>query len=599
MPKKYLILILVVVPCVLYANALPNAFQYDDLHTIVNNPHIRSATLIDGLKKIPVFFATSQYYSGETHRVRHYRPLLYTTYVLNYSITGLSPIGFRMVNLALHIACVILVYLLALHLFAETTTAFLSAMIFAIHPFFSEAINYISARSSILATLFYLLAFYSFLKFRGAPAKPLSKKTAYFLIFVSSTFLAFLSKEIAITLPLILGVYDFFFLKKTRSKLNLELFLPYLPVALLSILLLLKIDFIQYFKEVYLHIDMNAILAQIKGLALMIWLFVVPIGLSIDHGISRPTSVLEPGILGSILVLITILGCAFFLRRSQRVLGFCSVWFVMTALPTSIVPLNIPLLEHRGYLPGAGLAMIMGWVLGNIATGHWTTERKKARSQNGAYKIGGVVLCTAIFTIYAGISLHRNTVWKNPISLWSDAVAHAPKSDRAWTNLGLAYMDQKDYKRALEAFDQSLLLNPDAVIARVGRGSIYHLEGRLDEAIQIYQDAISLYPDYFLSYFNLGVAYQQQGRFEKAWNAYQEALKINVHHPETHLNLGSVHLALNQFELAIAEYQEALRMNPELIDAHYNLGVAYEAMGQTELANRHYEEAESMRKHAQ
>jgi tetratricopeptide (TPR) repeat protein len=598
--KRYFLLALIVLPAVLYANALSNSFHYDDLHSLVNNPHIRSSTFLGGLAKIPDFFTSGQYYSGETHRVSHYRPLLYTTYVVNYAVTGLSPTGFRAVNLGLHIGCVIMVYFLALYLLGQTTGAFLAALTFAIHPLFSEPINYISARSSLLATFFYLLAFYYFVKVRGGWSVESKWSWVRFSLFTLFMVLAFLSKEITFTLPLMMAAYDLLFTRPRGVKQALETALPYLPLVFMAIFLSYEINLMQYFKDIYLSNEFKisyskAILAQIEGFILTIRLFFLPIGLSIDHEVFPPAWLLEIGVIGAVFLLIGALALVFFLVSSRKSLVLPFFWFIIASLPTTLIPLNVPLLEHRGYLPGVGLAIVLGWILASARSMKWFVTRRKYSWWSGEYG-AWIFLCIMIFAYYAGETLHRNIIWKNEITLWSDAVSKAPGSDRSWTNLGLAYLADRDHDRAIKVFKQALLINPNAVVARVGIGSSYHLQGKLEEAIKAYREAITLQPGYFLPYFNLGVAYQQQGLFEQALNVYQQALTINAHHPETHLNLGSIYLALGKQDLAISEYQESLKLNPELADAHYNLGAAYEMAGQTELASLHYGEAERLRR---
>jgi len=595
--KRYFLLALICLPVLLYLNALPNAFQYDDLHTLVNNPHIRSETFGDALAKLPDFFVSSQYYSGETHHVSHFRPVLYATYIMNYAVTGLSPVGFRGVNLGLHIGCVVLVYFLARRLLGDSVMAFLSALILAIHPFFSEAVNYISARSSLLATLFYLMSFYNFIRYRDCwgTVRPAVIHYSLFLLFL---ILAFLSKEIALTLPLILVIYDLQFTQFKGPRKSFKMFLPYLPVAAASLFLLHEIDFLQYLNNTYLNNhfstdNFKVILAQIKGLALMFWLFVLPLGLSIDHGSLRVDSLLDPVLAGAILVLMGILVCAFLLRRSQPALAFSLHWFMVTAIPTTLVPLNVPFLEHRGYLPGIGLTIILGYILTRVGRGEWLTVRE-GRPKPFPFP-WAMVLIVLVLVFYGGITVHQNKVWKDQITLWRKAVEKVPGSERAWTNLGLAYLSSQDQAHALEAFNEALLIRPENPIALVGKGSLYHAQGKIDEAIEAYQKALKVQSSYFLSHFNLGVAYQQKGDLEKALQAYQEALKLNAHHPQTHLNLGSIYLALGKYELAIEEYRESLRLDPESTDAHYNLGVTYETLGRTDLANDHYRKSRHLR----
>lgn len=597
MQNKSLILLLIIFPTLLYSTALTNSFHYDDLHTIVNNAHIRSYGVQDSFRKILTFFSTSEYYSSETHHVKHYRPLLYATYVFNYSLSGLSPTAFRVVNLGLHIGCIMAIFFLSFYLFGRTSGAFFAALIFAIHPLFSEAVNYISARSSVLATFFYLLAFYQFIKFRDA------RTAINFSLFILSAILAFLSKEIAITLPLIMLFYDFVFTRDKASHKEFEfMILPYLPLILLGILLLDKTDFIQYFKSTYLTatlltISLPAILAQIKGIGLILWLFIFPFGISIEHGIlPHESSWCDADLMGVLLLMAVALVCVIYLlKRNQKVVAFFLAWFWITSMPNILIPLNVPLLEHRSYLSGVGLVILLGWTMEKMISASQSIQGR-AWGLRQVTRTGVIMVVSSILILYAGLTLQRNTVWKDEVMLWSDAVSTAPNSERAWTNLGLAHLANKDRKRAQEAFQKALSINPNAVLARVGVGSSYHLEGKLDAAVQAYQDAIDLYPGYFLPYFNLGVAYQQQGQYENALRAYQEVLKINAHHPETHLNLGGVYLALGRQDLAIAEYQEALKLNPGLADAHFNLGVIYEASGQGDLADRHYKQANQLRK---
>ncbi len=581
--------LLLLFPILLYANALPNAFHYDDLHTITNNAFIQSESLTEAIKKLPTFFTSSEHYSAETHHIGHYRPLLYTTYVLNEAVTGLDPFGFRVINLGLHIACVLSLYFLTWHLLRSRKAAFLSALLLAIHPFFSEGVNYISARSSLLATLFYLLSFLFFIRFRRISNIDITRKSnlkkvvTYFLGFALFGAMALLSKEISLTLPLILLAYDALFIRIKKPNQYFLIALPYLALIPSSFLVFRIINFKNYLTNIYLNTYfiedyLPSILAQLKGLALVPWLFIMPTNLTIEHNISQPDSIFEPTLIATFTVLSGLLWLTIFLYRNRPKLALLPLWFLITSLPTTFIPLNIPLFEHRGYLPGIALAMGTGY-LGS-----------KLLGQGKGIRLGWVIVL--VLMLYSAITYQRNTLWQDGVTLWSDAVAKEPDSERAWTNLGLAYQGRKEENIALSSFKRALSINPDAMVALMGMGSIFHLRGDIEAAIEVYQKASSLSPNYYLPYFNMGVAYQQQGKLEKARLSYLQSLKINSHHPQTHLNLGSIHLARREIEPAIRKYQKAIALDPTLSDAHYNLAVAYEASGKTELADQHYKIAE-------
>src|SRR3989304_454254 len=143
-----------------YFNSLDNGFHFDDSHHIVNNKHIRS------LKNIPRFFVDTETFSD--HGGFHYRPLVLITHAINYSMGRLNPAGYHLMNLAFHVGSSFLLFLILKAMLYNASVregeeggglfaAASAALIFAVHPFNSEVINYITARSSVMSGFFYLL----------------------------------------------------------------------------------------------------------------------------------------------------------------------------------------------------------------------------------------------------------------------------------------------------------------------------------------------------------------------------------------------------------------------------------------------------------
>src|SRR3972149_10775436 len=241
MKIRYVFLLIVILSTLIYANSLSNSFQYDDQVYLEENINIKTTGILD------VFLHPSYLFAPNT-TTGHYRPLVLLFHVINYRIHGLNPFGYHIVNLAFHIGSAMLLFLIIKAMLGGEV-ALASALIFAIHPFNSEVVNYITARSSVMSGFFYLLAFYCWVRFRGG-----SRLTFYlYLGSLLAFLLGMLSKEVVITLPIMLWLYDLYFIHPLRTPysalrtlLNWRTYVPYLPFlfsVLVPYLLIRKVKF--------------------------------------------------------------------------------------------------------------------------------------------------------------------------------------------------------------------------------------------------------------------------------------------------------------------------------------------------------------------
>src|SRR3990172_1626114 len=152
LPLAWLVLLaILVVTCATYRGAAGHGFVLDDHHTVADNPSVRSFAFLDR------WFTSSRASSG-TQEYRSYRPVLVAGYAVDYALWGDGPRGFHVTNVLIHLVVVILAYLLARRLWADEVAALCAAGVVALHPINAEAVNYVSARSSSLMTLFALAA---------------------------------------------------------------------------------------------------------------------------------------------------------------------------------------------------------------------------------------------------------------------------------------------------------------------------------------------------------------------------------------------------------------------------------------------------------
>jgi tetratricopeptide (TPR) repeat protein len=156
-------------------------------------------------------------------------------------------------------------------------------------------------------------------------------------------------------------------------------------------------------------------------------------------------------------------------------------------------------------------------------------------------------------------------------------------------NQGVDLSHQRDYVKAIRAYQKVIELDPGYAEAYNNLGIIYHETGDSDRALAAYQKAIETNPRYEKALNNLGVLLYLKGRYEESKQAFQKALAINANNIESHINLGILFKKLGLVDQAIESYHRALSINPLYGEAHYNMGLLYEQIENMEMAVSHYQ----------
>src|SRR3989337_3790587 len=214
--------LIAILTLIVYSNTFHASFHFDDTPQIVENYQIRNLdNLLDILK-------------GQ-------RGLTMATFAINYAIGGLNVVGYHIVNLAIHIMNGIMVYFLVfitlrgiLGTDLKSTPkakriAIYTALLFAVHPIQTQAVTYIVQRMEILASMFMLIALLLFIK--AVKTSMITMRVFLYGIIAVSYILGFYSKEIAITLPAIIFLYDYCFLAHG----NLKELIPRLPIYIIIV----------------------------------------------------------------------------------------------------------------------------------------------------------------------------------------------------------------------------------------------------------------------------------------------------------------------------------------------------------------------------
>ncbi len=615
-----LLLVIFLLTGMLYANSFYNPFFMDDLHTIVANPYIRTLT------NIPAFFTNPDYFSVFGQRHMHYRPALLTTFALNYHWGEVSPGGYRLINLIFHFLSILMVYIMVQKLFANTPLALLSAVIFALHPFQAEAVNYISARSSSMTTVFYILTIYLFIVFREnqESKKSVYRITGFYILFLLSFSLALLSKEISLTLLAVLVLVDLLIVRVKGIRDALIKSVAYLPFILVAVVFSLRIHLYKFLSTVhYAHP-----FVQLQVLFMTPKFLLFPVGLSADHPVSQVNLFIQPVVIIPFLLLAILLAAGIRLAvspgQTQKKVSFLILWFFVTSLPTTLFPLNQAFVEHRGYLPSVGLIPLLA--MGINRAWSFIQGYSRYRLKEAFYVLGLMVLI-----LYGNEVIKRNQVWHDPIKLWSDTLTKYPESKLGQLFLAQAYQDKGEQERAIELFQKIVSSDPECrhnfscSKALLSLGTHFEQTGKLDQAIQMYQKTLQLVPDSYWVRYRLGAVYQKQDDLASAIKFYQEALEHNQTAYEVHYALGTLYESQKQYDLAKMEYEKALdrlptfyqarlrlatvlvqngllndgaqqfeevlRTEPQNGSAHKGLAYVHETQGHLDLAIQHYQSA--------
>ncbi len=521
---------LLLLACVflLYANALDNAFQYDDRHSIVENPHIRD------LGNIPAFFSQAEYFSRDADKAM-YRPFVLVTLALNYAWSGYETYSYHLVNTAIHSLCVLLVWGILLRLGRPPCMALFGALLFAVHPLCSEPVNYISSRSELLAALGALAALWSFMLNS-------ERRSALLTCFSLLCFaIGLFSKSVAIVMPLWLMVWDV----QRGAPINGRRYAPYVGIALLYLLIVREFVARAVLNEPVRSWFMQAG-TQAKALVYYVYLTFSPVSLSAHHAFSEsPMS--EPLVWLCAVLLLSMLWWAYRLRAEYLGLALA----LSALLPTLIVPLNVLVNEHRLYLPVAGMAIALSGLRG--------LERLSGLAW------GAPLLISLGFLL----SMQRNEVWQDEYSLWQDVALKNPHAVRPYVYMGNAMRRDGNSQEALPYYQRALDNDSANPVARAGLAAAYRDLGRLDEAIAEFERAIVDAPQMRDLHYSLGRVLQQASRYEKARQHYLALPAESPHYGIALNNLGTLHELEGRGDSALHYYARSRRLG--VIDAKQNL----------------------------
>ncbi len=559
---------------VVFCGTLSNQFVHDDIPQVLENPYLRNVGLWTR-----IFTGSVWSFRGPAQRDNMYRPLQFITYWALYRVNGPNPIVFHLFLLLFYAASVWLVYRLACKLLPNSLVAFAGALLWALHPLHVETTAWISALPDLGAAFFYLLGFLLFVRAEQSDDRPLGRH----ILAASAFFPALFFKEMALTFPLLILVYWFFFPGKSSWK-SKALYWTFVAAAVAGYLAI-RIAVLGRFSEAPNLFKpswrMGAVALGLLGQHAK--LFFWPLHLSIFRSFSLAASLHSPWPVVALLIL----AAALFLRKREPLMGFLIIWWGVTLLPClDVRQVNLPVADRFSFLPTVGPCLALGYCALD-----WL-PRHLARSNTSPVSALALVVLAAVWTVQDVRSVAH---WRDNVTLYDQAYDASPTSALAHLLRGVV-LQQRDGKMDAAAQEYRLAIKLNLASERplagvttdcyVLLGQVANLQGHMQEALDDYHQALRVAPGNSLAYKSLGIIYFPRGDYAKAQGYFQKAVALDPNELESRFYLGTCYLKLGEPRQAAAQFRAAREADSTYIEAYEAEARALDAAGDATEAAR-------------
>ncbi len=580
--RVFAICSLCAVVAIIYGNSLFGEWHFDDFHNIVDNGNIHLQTLTwEEIRK--TFYGVT--YGTEKQSIS--RPLAYFSFGLNYFFGGKEVFGYHLVNVLVHglgsiVLFLFLYEMLRLPLLRDRygtiayPIALLSSFLWVTSPVQVHAVAIVVQRMASMAGLFYILTLYFYLK--GRTAIGAKQRILPFTLCTGSAMAAFATQENTAVLPIVLLLFDFFFIQGIKAGSTKKMLKgSILPLALVAGLGLFYMDFsisravdadgVRPFSTVERLLTQGRVLLFYVSLLL----YPIPSRLTLLHDIEISHSLLDPWTtLPALLTLVLVSIAAIRYARRAPLLSYCVLFFLLNHLiEGTVIPLEL-IFEHRNYIPSMLFFVPIAIVM--IRFLDYFSYNKRFQY----FLAGGLAL---ILAFQGHTTFERNNIVRSDLHLWLDNVKKAPNLSRPRINLAKHYYEAGMYDEAYRELKTAEELNRDTNLRQIGLASynlgVYYLYQAkdLDRAEQQFRKALERFPGHPSAIAGLATVYLQNGDVEHAWDLLK---------PYASGQIRSTEIA-NAFALVLLKKGDAggaIRMAGKSLDLYWNSPQPWEIWGE-------------------
>lgn len=497
--------LLVAVVLILYCVTLKHGFVWDD-HTFTEGNRVYRDFDLER-----IFFSPG---NGV-----EYLPLRDLTYALDFRLWGNNPLGFHLTNLVLFSLNVLLIFRFSSQLpfsgeDAETRSnaAFLTALLFAVHPLNSEAVNFVTCRNVLLSGAAFFGAAVLFIRYLTSEEKPSPYRV--YLALPLCFLAALLSKATTIVLPLALLLLAFSIPSKRTVRQTACALAPLFLMAGLFFEVYRAVATKSGIIDSQVAVPVSARMAT----ALQIPFFylkklLVPIGYSAEYTADNFSENLISSGATMALAGMVLLGIAAIRLRRRPVVPFAFLWYAVTLLPVSNLFATYPIVADRyAFLPGFGFALLLASLLAAFLRSHPRPATASA----------------AVLTLLLGaITFARTLDWRSDVSLWQANIRTEPSNAKAYQNLAAEAIIAGELPRARQILAEGRLAAPSPMYDYL-EGRIQYQRHDLNTALRYFETVLQQDDQHIRSLLAIGTIYQELGDLDRAEAYYLRTLRASA-----------------------------------------------------------------------
>ncbi len=565
-----------------YANSLGGPFLLDDQGAIVENFSIRRLSSLSVVLSPPRQSSVAG------------RPVANLTFALNYAIGGLATRGYHVVNLVIHLLAGLVLFGIVRRTLESqrlrepygagaTGLAAAAALLWVVHPLQTESVTYVVQRAESLMGLLYLLTLYAAIRYSQRPS------AVWFVLAVVVCALGMATKEVMVTAPVVVLLYDRTFLSGSFREALWRRWRLYLGLALTWLVLAWLVAGAP--RSVTAGIGVKGIspltyaTTQLGVVAHYLRLALWPHPLCLDYAWPLVTPAREA--VGAGLFIGVLAAAVLWALVRRPAIGFLGAWFFLILAPTSsFVTIKDAAFEHRMYLPLASVVVLVVLIVDSVIRQFAAGGRLPLRVRSLA-AVSLLIAATAL----GGATIARNRDYQSELAMWSGVTAQRPANPRGHFGLGVAYASLGQLDEAIGHYQDALALDPDDARTHNNLAIVYARQGWKADAVKEYETALRLQPAHAEAHNNLGVLLVEQGRTDEAIAHYQAAIQSDSNWAGAHNNLGNALAKAGRLAEATEAYRAALRLEPDSANAHNNLAALLVQLGKSDEALAEYTEA--------
>ncbi|XP_064795888.1 LOW QUALITY PROTEIN: protein O-mannosyl-transferase TMTC1-like [Oncorhynchus masou masou] len=605
---RYAVLLALCALC--YSNSLHGEFVHDDVWAISNNPDVRPGSSLQSI------FSNDFWGKRMADNTSHksYRPLCILTFKLNILLGGKTPLYFHVVNVCLHCAVTcLLMHTCDRCVFDDPRLAFLTALLFAVHPIHTEAVSGIVGRADVLACMLFLLAFLSYIRSVGVcDSADCLPSTVSVWVLGASLLLgtcAMLVKETGITVFGVCVFYDalvlcrkplLLHLSGSKIKDLLRISVPFLKRAcavslyvavIMSFRLWLMGGSMPLFSEqdnpasFSPHL-LTRFLTYCYLLAFNAWLLLSPAVLCYDWQVGSIPLVeslwdmrnVAALLLGVVMVALC-LHCVMSLQRLENrevLLGVLFLVFPFIPASNLFFRVGFVVAERVLYMPSMGYCILVAHGLGRLC------------SVVGPTIYHFLSPHYLLLLLFSWKTVQQNDIWLSREALFRSGIQTLPHNAKVHYNYANFLKDRGRHQEAIHHYKTALRLCPRHASAMNNLGT---LTRHPEDAEHYYRTALDTNPQHNRALFNLGNLLKSQGKKEEAEALLRDSIRFGPHFADAYSSLASLYAEQKRFAEANDVYLQGIESCPDSSDLHNNYGVFLVDTGEGDLAAAHYQQA--------